>query len=121
MKQTGVITIIVVLLLCGFVLPAGAVMLEVTVKGPVATINPDKNTLTVDYPLQYECNYPVNEAPVCSYTPTNKTGLTGTVPDALHSPSLKTAIQLSRPTLGVKERRGLRWQSYMAHGQTRSW
>ena len=82
MKQTGVITIIAVLLLCCFILPAGAVMLEVTVKGPVATINPDKNTLTVDHPLQYGCNYPVNEAPVCSYTPTNKTGLTGTVPDA---------------------------------------
>jgi hypothetical protein len=82
MKQTGVIPIIAVLLLCGFVLPAGAVMPEVTVKGPVATINPDKNTLTVDHPLQYGCNYPVNEAPVCSYTPTNKTGLTGTVPDA---------------------------------------
>jgi hypothetical protein len=82
MKRTGVITFIAVLLLCGFIVHGGAVMHEVTIKGTVATINPVKNTLTVDYPLQYGCNYPVNEAPVCSFTPTNKTGLTGTVPDA---------------------------------------
>jgi hypothetical protein len=57
-------------------------MLEVTVKGPVATINPTKNTLTVDHPLQYGCSYPPTGAPVCSYTPINKSTLTGTVPDA---------------------------------------
>jgi hypothetical protein len=82
MKQTGVIPFIAVLFFCGLVVPVGAVMQEVTVKGPVATLNPDKNTLTVDHPLEYGCNYPVNETPVCSYTPTNKTGLTGSVPDA---------------------------------------
>jgi hypothetical protein len=59
----------------------GAVILEVTVKGPVATINPTKNTLTVENPLQYGCSYPATGAPVCSFTPINKSTLTGTVPD----------------------------------------
>jgi hypothetical protein len=57
-------------------------MLEVTVKGPVATIIPTKNTLTVENPLQYGCSYPATGVPVCSYTPINKSTLTGTVPDA---------------------------------------
>ena len=82
MKQTTVIIFIAVLLTCFICIPAGAVMQEVTVKGPVATLNRDRNTLTVDYPLRYGCSYPAEGAPVCSYTPTNKTGITGTVPDA---------------------------------------
>jgi len=82
MKQTGIFTFIAALFLCFICVPVGAVMLEVTVKGPVATINPTKNTLTVDHPLQYGCSYPPNGVPVCSYTPINKSALTGTVPDA---------------------------------------
>jgi hypothetical protein len=82
MKQTAVFTFIAVLFLCLICVPVGAVMLEVTVKGPVATINPTKNTLTVDHPLQYGCSYPATGVPVCSYTPINKSALTGTVPDA---------------------------------------
>jgi hypothetical protein len=57
-------------------------MLEVTVKGPVATINPAKNTLTVENPIQYGCSYPATGVPVCSFAPINKSALTGTVPDA---------------------------------------
>jgi len=82
MKQTGVFTIIAALFLCFICVPVGAVMLEVTVKGPVATTNPAKNTLTVDHPLQYGCSYPATGVPVCSYSPINKSALTGTVPDA---------------------------------------
>jgi hypothetical protein len=82
MKQTGIFTFIAALFLCFICVPVGAVMLEVTVKGPVATINPTKNTLTVDNPLQYGCSYPATGVPVCSYTPINKSALTGTVPDA---------------------------------------
>lgn len=44
MKQTGIFTFIAALFLCFICVPVGAVMLEVTVKGPVATINPTKNT-----------------------------------------------------------------------------
>ena len=82
MKQTGIFTFIAALFLCFICVPVGAVMLEVTVKGPVATINPTKNTLTVDHPLQYGCSYSATGVPVCSYTPINKSALTGTVPDA---------------------------------------
>ena len=55
MKQTGIFIIITTLVVCLIFLPAGAVMQEVTVKGPIATLNPTKNTLTVDHPLQYGC------------------------------------------------------------------
>jgi hypothetical protein len=82
MKQKDIFTFIAALFLCFICVPVGAVMLEVTVKGPVATINPTKNTLTVDNPLQYGCSYPATGVPVCSYNPINKSTLTGTVPDA---------------------------------------
>jgi hypothetical protein len=82
MQQKYVFTIITSLFFCCMCIPAGAVMLEVTVKGPVATISPTKNTLTVENPLQYGCSYPIPGAPVCSYTPIDKSSLTGTVPDA---------------------------------------
>jgi hypothetical protein len=82
MQQKYVFTIITSLFFCCMCIPAGAVMLEVTVKGPVATISPTKNTLTVENPLQYGCSYPITGAPVCSYTPIDKSSLTGTVPDA---------------------------------------
>ncbi|MCX6688885.1 MAG: hypothetical protein NTZ39_04220, partial [Methanoregula sp.] len=82
MKQTALIALIAVLFLCCICVPVGAVMLEVTVKGPVATISPTANTLTVGNPLQYGCNYPATGSPVCSYTPMNNSALTGTVPDA---------------------------------------
>ncbi len=81
MKQTGLFTLIAVLFLCCICVPVGAVMLEVTVKGPVATINPLTNTLAVGNPLRYGCNYPETGSPVCSYTPMNYTVLSGTVPD----------------------------------------
>jgi len=90
MIQTGVLTIITSLILCLVFLPAGAVMQEVTVKGPVATLNPTKNTLTVDHPLQYGCSYPAAGQPICSYIPINQTALTGTVPDAAAFTIFKT-------------------------------
>jgi len=83
MMQNGVCTFVAVLFLCVLCVPAGAVLLEVTVKGPVATISPTRNTLTIDNPLQYGCSYPVKGVPVCSYRPVNKSALTGTVPDAV--------------------------------------
>ncbi len=53
-----------------------------TVKGPVDTISPTRNTLTIKNPLQYGCSYPATGIPACSYIPINRSGLTGTVPDA---------------------------------------
>ncbi|MGA2914083.1 MAG: hypothetical protein ABSE07_11295 [Methanoregula sp.] len=82
MKQKGIFTFIAVLILCFMCVPAGAIMLEVSVKGSVATISSGKNTLTIENPLQYGCSYPATGVPVCSYIPINKSTLTGTVPDA---------------------------------------
>jgi len=81
MKNEAVFIFVTALFFCLICVPVAGVMLEVTVKGPVATINPTKNTLTVDNPLQYGCSYPATGTPVCSYTPINKSALTGTVPD----------------------------------------
>ncbi|MFA5236419.1 MAG: hypothetical protein WC362_01020 [Methanoregula sp.] len=63
-------------------IPAGAVVLQVTVKGTVSDISSETNTLTLSAPLQYGCDYGSGtSAPVCSWTPLNSTTLTGTVPD----------------------------------------
>jgi hypothetical protein len=63
-------------------IPAGAVILEVTVKGTVSDISAADNTITIASPSQYGCDYGSGtSAPVCSWTPLNTTSLTGTVPD----------------------------------------
>jgi hypothetical protein len=100
MKQTSFFTLIAVLFLCCICVPVGAVMLEVTVKGPVATVNPPTNTLTVDNPVQYGCNYPATGSPVCSYTPINKSVLTGTVPDAAAFTIFKTGDTVVATSIG---------------------
>lgn len=69
------------LLVLGFcVLPAAAVIQEVTVKGMVSSINKGDSTITIENPEQYGCSYPASGAPVCSYTPMNTSFLTGSVP-----------------------------------------
>ncbi|MFA6332693.1 MAG: hypothetical protein WCX22_07075 [Methanoregula sp.] len=75
-------SLLAVLLLCLCVLPVAAVLQEVTVKGTIAGMSQDKNTLTLANPLQYGCAYPASGDPVCSYTAMNATSLTGSVPSA---------------------------------------
>lgn len=71
------------LVLFACAIPAGAVLLEVTVKGTVSEISPVNNTLTLADPEQYGCDYGSGAtAPVCSWTPLNTSTLTGTLPDA---------------------------------------
>jgi len=70
------------LLLCCCAVPAGAVVLEVTMKGTVAGLTPANNELTIQDPLRYGCSYPASGAPVCTWTSINQTLLTGTVPDS---------------------------------------
>jgi hypothetical protein len=83
MKQKFLFAFIVMLIFCSILsVPVGAALLEVTVKGPVDTISPSKNTLTIENPLQYGCSYPATGLPACSYIPINKSTLTGNVPDA---------------------------------------
>jgi hypothetical protein len=73
--------ILLVMLSC--VIPAGAVVLEVTVRGTVSDVSVVNNTLALSDPQQYGCDYGSGtSAPVCSWTPLNITELTGTAPDA---------------------------------------
>ncbi|MEN6397098.1 MAG: hypothetical protein ABFC78_11530 [Methanoregula sp.] len=70
------------LFLAACAVPAGAVVLQVTVKGTVADVSPAHNTLTISDPLQYGCDYGSGaSAPVCSWTPLNTSTITGTIPD----------------------------------------
>jgi hypothetical protein len=73
---------ITLLVLCLCILPAAAVIQEVTVSGTVSEHSYANNTLTIANPAQYGCSYPAGGSPVCSYTPMNITSLTGTVPEA---------------------------------------
>ncbi|MDD5143149.1 hypothetical protein [Methanoregula sp.] len=72
--------IVPVLLLCFCVLPAAAVIQEVTVKGMVSSISKEDKTITIENPEQYGCSYPASGDPVCSFTQMNTSFLTGSVP-----------------------------------------
>jgi len=61
-------TIILAALACGVAFLASAVIQEVTLKGAIATVNAPKNTLTIENPLQYGCNYPTSGSPICTYS-----------------------------------------------------
>jgi hypothetical protein len=71
---------ITLLVLCLCVLPASAVLLEVTVKGTVSGLSRENNTLTIADPAQYGCSYPAGGTPVCTYTPMSNATLSGSVP-----------------------------------------
>ena len=73
---------ITLLVMCFCILPAAAVIQEVTVSGTVSEHSSANNTLTIANPAQYGCSYPAGGTPVCSYTPMDSKPLTGTVPDA---------------------------------------
>ncbi|WP_292370741.1 hypothetical protein [Methanoregula sp. UBA64] len=82
-------------------IPAGAVVLEVTVKGTVSDISAADNTLTIANPSQYGCDYGSGtSAPVCSWTPLNTTTLSGTVPDKAAFSVFKTGDSVVAVSLG---------------------
>jgi len=83
--------------LCLLIVPASAILQEVTVKSTVATVNQAKNTLTIGNPLQYGCSYPASGGPECTWTPMNASSLTGTVPD----PSAFTLFKPGDPIAGT--------------------
>lgn len=81
MKPHYLLTLLIpALILCLCVLPAAAVLQEVTVKGTVSAVDKDKNSITIVNPQQYGCSYPASGTPVCSYTAMNVSFLTGSVP-----------------------------------------
>ncbi|MDO9324341.1 MAG: hypothetical protein Q7T80_05205, partial [Methanoregula sp.] len=61
--------------------PVSAVVQEVTLKGTISTLMPQKNTITIEHPQQYGCSYPASGAAVCTYKPMSVEVLTGTAPD----------------------------------------
>lgn len=73
---------ILLLVVCLCVLPAAAVIQEITIKGTVSAFSQANNTLTLANPAQYGCSYPAGGAAVCSYTPLDSIPLTGSVPSA---------------------------------------
>ena len=87
MKKTSLISLIAVtLFLCCIAVPVSAVVLEVTVKGPVGTVMPTTNTLTINDPQKYGCSYPASGNPVCTWAPltdarSTPSSLSGTIPD----------------------------------------
>nr|WP_320162656.1 hypothetical protein [uncultured Methanoregula sp.] len=93
-------TIILAVLACCVALPASAVIQEVTLKGAIATVNAPKNTLTIENPLQYGCNYPASGSPVCTYTPMSTSALTGTAPDPAVFSIFKTGDPVVATSLG---------------------
>ena len=100
MKQTYLVVIVAVLFLCCMCVPVGAVIQQVTLKGTVATISQQKNTITLEHPQQYGCNYPAIGAPVCTYTPMSVEALTGTAPDAAAFSVFKTGDPVVATSLG---------------------
>jgi hypothetical protein len=55
------------LILVLLVMPASAVIQEVTLKGTVSAMSQKDNTLTLDNAARYGCTYPADGSPVCSY------------------------------------------------------
>ena len=100
MKQTCLVIIVAALFLCCMCVPVGAVIQEVTLKGAVATLSQPKNTITIEHPQQYGCNYPASGAPVCTYTPMSVEVLTGTAPDAAAFSIFKTGDPVVATSLG---------------------
>jgi hypothetical protein len=74
--------VIAAIALCLAAAPVTAVILEVTCKGQVSTTNTLKNTLSINFPEQYGCEYPPGKPVACSWKPMSVSSLTGTVPDA---------------------------------------
>ena len=100
MKQTYLVVIVAVLFLCCMCVPVGAVIQEVTLKGAVATLSQPTNTISIEHPQQYGCNYPISGSQVCTYTPMSVEVLTGTVPDAAAFSVFKTGDPVVATSLG---------------------
>jgi|WetSurMetagenome_2_1015567.scaffolds.fasta_scaffold47533_4 hypothetical protein len=101
MKPATIITLLIpALVMCLCVLPAAAVLQEVTVKGTVSAISQDKGTVTIANPLQYGCSYSSSAAPVCSYNAMSDTSLTGSVPSDSAFTLLATGDTVVATSLG---------------------
>ncbi|MCK9631363.1 MAG: hypothetical protein M0R30_06940 [Methanoregula sp.] len=100
MNQLTKTILISAFIMCLCVLPAAAVVQEVTVKGTVSAINKEESTLTIADPLQYGCSYPASGGPVCSYMAMDVTTLTGNVPSESAWTLFKTGDTVVATSLG---------------------
>jgi hypothetical protein len=99
-RNTLIILLASALVLCFCVLPVAAVIQEVTVKGMVSAISKDKNTMTIENPLQYGCSYSSASAPVCSYNAMSDTSLTGSMPSDSANSIFRTGDTVVATSLG---------------------
>lgn len=99
-RNTLIILLASALVLCVCVLPVAAVIQEVTVKGTVSAISKDKNTMTIENPLQYGCSYSSASAPVCSYNAMSDTSLTGSMPSDSANSIFRTGDTVVATSLG---------------------
>lgn len=93
-------TLILAALVCCIILPASAVIQEVTLKGSVASLNTSANMVAIENPLRYGCSYPASGSPVCTYTPMNTSALTETAPDPAAFTLFKTGDPVVATSLG---------------------
>jgi hypothetical protein len=94
------ILVIFAILLCLVVLPASAVMQEVTLKGVVQTLIPGQNTLSIENVWKYGCDYPAEGDPVCSFTKLSSNIVSGTVPDSMAFSVFKEADTIAATSIG---------------------
>lgn len=92
--------LIVLLVLCCCVLPASAVIQEVTLKGVVKTLIPGQGILSIEKPSRYGCDYPAQGAPVCSFSSLSTNTITGTVPDEMAFTVFKEADSVVATSIG---------------------
>lgn len=92
--------ILAALVLCLAVVPVSAVIQEVTLKGTVSAMSVDTNTLTIENPARYGCDYPAGGSPVCTFTPIDSVPVTGSVPDSAAFTVFKPGDSVVATSLG---------------------
>ncbi len=92
--------IIAALIVCTYAVPASAALLEVTLEGTVSALDVEKNTITIENPARYGCNFPADGAPDCTFTPIDSVPVTGTVPNSAVFSVFKTGDTAVATSLG---------------------
>lgn len=93
--------LIAAILLCFVVLPASAVIQEVTLKGVVKTLIPGQDTLAIENVWKYGCDYPDGGGgPVCSFTKLSTNTVSGTVPDSMAFSVFREADTIAATSIG---------------------
>jgi hypothetical protein len=92
--------ILVACVLCLAVLPASAVIQEVTLKGTVSSLIPGQNAFTIENPSRYGCDYPASGEPLCTFTKIPTLTVTGTAPTSMAYSIFRTGDTAVATSLG---------------------